>query len=182
MTAGTNMESGTLPFTAVDSAFTSLVNGKLTLPMGGTSANWMHGDGSIGTIASSPAILVTNNVTHTIVTSSNSANGFTLSSTRPVFVSYSVGILSSSSLSGGASGYAVIETCSFNSSTGTDWMENARVNNGQNNALIVGLGLSQPGGGNMTTIVPAGYFVRIRSVNTVGTCTFTFTPGVETSM
>lgn len=169
---------------ADSAAMTTALAGKMAVPTG-NSLQYLNGAGTPTTFPSIPSvfpILVTNLITHTIVTSSNSANGFSLSATRPMFVTYSVTITSSSTLSGGSAGYVVLEICSSNSSTGTDWMECSRITNGQTNTLIIGLALTQPCGGNMTAMVPNGYFLRLRSVNTTGTPSYVYNSGEEVSM
>lgn len=124
----------------------------------------------------------TNNAVRPIETVAAAANGFTLSAVQCTHVSYSVTILSSSTLAVGSSGYVVLEICPTNSSVAGDWQEIARLTNGQNNGLIVGLALNQPGGAPLAGIVPAGYYVRLRSVNVVGTPTYTWNSGQEVQL
>lgn len=115
-----------------------------------------------------------------IVTIAAAANGFQISSTRNADVGYSITITSTVSLSGNQVGYVVLEIAPTNSSTASDWIEIARVASGQSGALVIGLTLNQTGGGQITGSVPAGYYARIRSVNTTGTPVFTMNSGQET--
>lgn len=107
-----------------------------------------------------------------LVSVNNVANGFQISSSKDTSVNYSVSISTSVSLSGNSSGYAVLEICSTNSVTPGDWAEIARTASGQSGSLVVGLVLNQTGGGNLSGMVPAGYYARIRTVNVSGTPTY----------
>lgn len=108
----------------------------------------------------------------TIQTVDAAANGWQIDASRDAFVSYSVTIATSLSLSGGSGGYVVLEINATNASSG--WTEVARVTNSQSGSgLVIGLAISQSVGGPLSTEVPAGYYVRVRSVNSSGTPTFT---------
>lgn len=115
-----------------------------------------------------------------IVSVAAAANGFQISSTRDAQVQYAVTISTTVSLSGSAVGYVVFEICPTNSATAGDWMEIDRVPSGQSGALVVGLTLNQTGGGHVGGGVPAGYYSRVRSVNTTGTPTYAMNSGQET--
>lgn len=117
-----------------------------------------------------------------LVTTAAAANGFQIDSSRDADVTYSITITSASSLSGGSAGYVVLEIAATNSSTALDWKEISRTGNGQNNALIIGLSLSQVGGGPVSGKVPAGWYARLRTVNTVGTPTYTYNSGQEVKL
>lgn len=135
--------------------------------------------GRISSAVSALALSFQNQPTRTIQTVAAAANGWQLSTTRDAFASYSVTIATSISLSGNSLGYAVIEVCATNSVTASDWKEVARTPSGQSGTLVIGLVLNQTGGGCISCIIPAGWFVRIRSVNSTGTPTFTLTSGQE---
>lgn len=118
----------------------------------------------------------------TIQTVAASANGFQVSSTRDSNVTYSITIVTATTLGGGTnvSGYVVLEIAATNSATAGDWSEVGRVPSGQNNALTVALGtLTQTAGGSVHCLVPAGYYARLRSVNSNGTPTYTYNSGQE---
>lgn len=121
-------------------------------------------------------------LSRTIQTTAAAANGWQISSTRPAFVSYSGTIQSTSALAGGAAGALLLEVAATNSATAGDWKEIARTADGQTNGLIIGLGLNMVGGGCISGLVPPGYFVRVRAVNTTGTSTFTYNSGQEVQM
>lgn len=117
--------------------------------------------------------------TRSIVTTAAAANGFQLSATKDAQVGYSVTIVSTATISGNASGYVVLELAATNSSTASDWSEVGRISNGQSVSLAITLQAVSTGGGQITAYVPAGYYARLRSVNTAGTPTYTFNSGQE---
>lgn len=141
------------------------------------SSQFVYNDGANSLSLRSPSY--TNNASRTIQTVAGAANGWQLSSTRDATVRYSVTINSTVSLAGNQTGYVVIEVAATNSSTAGDWQEVGRVASGQSGALVIGLTLNQVGGGQLNADVPAGYYVRIRSVNTAGTPTYTYNSGQE---
>lgn len=125
-------------------------------------------------LSTKPAVKSFDNApTRTIQTTAAAANGWRLSTFRDSHVSYSVTIATSVSLSGSSTGYVVLEVAATNSTTASDWKEIARATSGQSGTLVIGLVLNQSGGGVLSGLVPANYFVRIRSVNTAGTPTYT---------
>jgi hypothetical protein len=123
-----------------------------------------------------------NTPSHSIVTTATAANGFQLSTTRDVDVNYSVTIVTSATIGGASSGMVVLEICPTNSSTAGDWQEVARVPNGQSITLAVALQSVQTIGGGVGCIVPAGYYVRLRSIIVSGTPTFTYNSGQEVQL
>lgn len=130
-------------------------------------------------LAAPVSLSFTNNASRTIQTVAAAGNGWQLSSTRNADVSYSVTIGTTVSLSGNSGGYVVLEVAATNSSTAANWQEVARVSSGQSGTLVIGLVLNQTGGGCLTATVPAGYYVRLRSVNTAGTPSYTYNSGQE---
>lgn len=134
-----------------------------------------------GIVTAASGISINNAPSRTIVTTINAANGFQISSTRGCQASYSITISASATglVGGASSGYVVFEVCSTNSATGTDWVEIGRWTNGQTFTSILTLSSSQPVGGDITKIVPAGYYTRLRSVNVAGTPTYSVNSGQE---
>lgn len=125
------------------------------------------------------AWVFTNNASRSIVTAINSANGWQLSSTRTSMVAYTLTTTTNASIAGGSDGYVVLEVCATNSATGSNWQEVARTRNGQALSLAITLQSIQNIATQVMAIVPAGYYVRLRSVNSVGTPTYAFTSGQE---
>lgn len=107
------------------------------------------------------------------------ATGFQISSTRDSMVTYSAKITTTATIAGGQEGYVVLEIASTNSATAGDWKEVGRVTNGQALSLALTLQSIQPVSGSLSAIVPAGYYVKIRSVNTTGTPTYSMVSGQE---
>lgn len=107
------------------------------------------------------------------------ATGFQVSSTRRSFVTYSSKIVTTATIAGGQEGYVVLEIASTNSATAGDWKEVGRVTNGQALSLALTLQSIQPVSAPMSAYVPAGYYVKIRSVNVTGTPAYTMVSGQE---
>jgi len=144
-------------------------------------ARWGISD-SIGTLIEAVAakqVRTVSTESRTIQTSTG-AVGWQISATKDSTVRYSVGINTSVSLSGNSSGYVVLEMAPTNSATAGDWVECARVPSGQSGTLVVGLVLNQVGGGMLEANVPAGYYVKLRSVDVAGTPTYTYNSGQKT--
>lgn len=129
--------------------------------------------------AATPARVFTNNAVRTIQTVAAAANGVLLNSSRDSFASYSVGVTVTATIGGASVGYVVLEVCATNSATAANWQEISRTSNGQAITLAIALQAVQLSGGQVSGMVPAGYYSRIRSVNVSGTPTFTFTSGQE---
>lgn len=107
------------------------------------------------------------------------ATGFQVSSTRDAMVTYSTKITTTATIAGGQEGYVVLEIAPTNSATAGDWKEVGRVTNGQALSLALTLQSIQPVSGSLSAIVPAGYYVKVRSVNTTGTPTYSMVSGQE---
>lgn len=158
---------------------TSEVDGSTTneieLPsQSGQSGRYLQSNGASAVWATLSTNRTINNAPgRSIVATAAAANGWQISSTRDADVSYSTTIGTSVSLSGNSTGYVVLEIAATNSTTASDWKEISRVSSGQSGTLVVGLVLNQTGGGVVTGTVPAGWYCRIRSVNTSGTPTYT---------
>lgn len=121
----------------------------------------------------------TNNATHTIQTVAAAANGFQLSTTRDAMVNYAATIVTAATLASGAVGSVVLEIASTNSSSAGAWQEIGRISNGQVFSLAVAIGCTQTVSGQVGGVVPAGYYARLRSINTTGTPTYTYNSGQE---
>lgn len=118
------------------------------------------------------------NPSRSIVTGTG-ATGFQVSSTRASFVSYTPKITTTATIAGGAEGYVVLEIAPTNSATAGDWKEVARLTNGQALSLALTLQSVQPVGSGLSAMVPAGYYAKLRSVNTTGTPAYTSVSGQE---
>jgi hypothetical protein len=138
--------------------------------------------GVITNTYSPPALSVNNSPSITIQTVAAAANGNQISASRNSAVHYSVTMVSTATIAGSASGYVVLEICPTNSTTAGDWIEIGRVANGQAVSLAVVLQSVSTGGGELSGIVPAGYYRRIRSVNASGTPSYTYNSGQEVQL
>lgn len=161
-------------------------NASITLTTTGTSGSATYNSGTgvlnVPNYTYTPPTRSFNNTPGRSLVTSTSGGGFQVDAARDSIVTYSVTITSASTLTGGAAGYVVLEIASTNSATAGDWREISRSANGQANALIVGLALSQVGGGPVNGVVPAGWYARIRTVNTTGTPTYTYNSGQEVKL
>lgn len=144
---------------------------------GSTGAQGSTGpQGATGTFATRA---FNNAPSHTIQTVAASANGYQLSTTRDSFVSYSASISVTATIGGASIGYIVLEICSTNSATAANWVEIARIANGQTITLAIALQSVQLTVGILSGLVPSGYYARLRSENTSGTPTYAFISGQE---
>lgn len=115
-------------------------------------------------------------------TSTRSLNSaFQVSSTRATFVSYTVDVATTLSLTGGATGTVTLQYANDSGFTsGVTTVQSAV--NGNTGTLTIGLALTQTGTAAVTGMIPAGKYVKIVTANTAGTPTFTYRAGQEVLM
>jgi len=111
--------------------------------------------------------------TRTIQTVAAAANGWQLSSTRVSMASYSVRITGNLNVEG----VVVIEVNPANTAVAAAWVEQGRVGVGQSGGISVPTNI---GTVQVSCFIPAGSFVRIRSINVSGTPAFSYQSGQET--
>lgn len=119
--------------------------------------------------------------THSLVTSTG-ASGFQISSTRNTMVTYAVNIATVASLGAPSAGYIALEIAPTNSATATDWYEVGARCRVDNTVGLLAVQSSQGGGCSFSTIVPAGYYAKLRTVTVSGSPTFTYISGSENQM
>jgi hypothetical protein len=141
-------------------------------------------DVSNAVAAANPSFSFNNSPGRSIVTTINAANGFQPSATRNTSCSYSITISATATglIGGASSGYVVYEICSTNSATGSNWTEIGRWTNGQSINSLLTLSSTQPIGSDVMKIVPAGWYVRLRSVNVSGSPSYTVNSGQEVAL
>lgn len=105
-------------------------------------------------------------------------SAFQISIAHNATVSYSIDIAATLSLTTGQVGTVILEYAD-NSGISTNVVEIGRFVNGNAGSLAIGLNLTQTQTANINGIIPAGKYVRIRTVNTTGTPTFTYRSGQE---
>lgn len=137
----------------------------------GTTAQYIRGDGSLATF---PTI----NTSSQASASRSLNSAFQISSTRNAQVSYSVQITVTASIAGGQNGDVILEIASDSGFTTN--VQTLAINGlGQTYTLAVALQGVQPQTGVVSGFIPAGYYVRLRTVNNVGTPAFSYRAGQE---
>lgn len=112
-------------------------------------------------------------------TSTRSLNtAFQISAGSAVFVSYSVDVASTLTLITGQTGTVILEYADDSGFT-TNVVTAQSAVNGNTGTLAIGLNLTQTGTASVSAMIPAGKYVRLRTVNTTGTPTFTYRAGQE---
>lgn len=111
-----------------------------------------------------------------VTRSFNSA--FQPSTTTWTRVNYSVLVTCTASLLGGQEGTVILEKAS-NSGFTTNVMELGRITGGNSVSLAIAITAVDKAGGQLSGDVEPNYYVRLRTVNTTGTPTFTYQSGVE---
>lgn len=110
------------------------------------------------------------------VRSLNSA--FLISAANDTYVSYSVDIQCTLSLSGGMQGTVFLETAD-NAAFNVNVTEICRTVNGNTGTLTIGLNITQSSTGTLSGTVLAGKWTRLRTNNDSGAPTFTYRSGQE---
>lgn len=106
----------------------------------------------------------------------NLNQAYSISGTSFVDIKFSGSISCNLSLTGGQAGEIYLEK-SANGTTG--WVIIGIVPSSNIGTLTIGLNTTQVSGGQLSTLLPPGYFWRFRTNNTTGTPTFTFLGGEE---
>lgn len=140
--------------------------GKPTIPAAQVKSDW-NASGTVAEILNKPAIpTVTPPAQSQPARTLNSI--FQISATRPAIVTYSIQITVTASIAGGQNGDIILEIAS-NAGFTTNVQTLAIGGNGQTYTLAIALQGVQPTTNNLTGFVPAGYYVRLRTVNNTGT-------------
>lgn len=100
-------------------------------------------------------------------------SGYQISTTRDAAVSYTVDIAATLSLTSGQAGSVVLEYADDSGFT-TNVKTVCQTVNGNTGTLTIGLNLTQTASGTLSGIIPANKYVRIRTVNTTGSPSFTY--------
>lgn len=154
ITAGTGLSGGTIT-----------TSGTISLPNTGTA-------GTYSGVTTDAQGRVTAGTTRAFNNPTRSLNtAFQL--TRDTFVSYTVDIAATLTLSGGATGTVTLEYAD-DSGISVNVVTVQSSVNGNTGALTVGLSLTQTSTASIAGIIPANKYVRIRTTNTAGTPSFTY--------
>lgn len=146
----------------------------------GTTLQYVRGDGTLATFLTDS---ITNNPSRTIQTMAAAANGWRPSGgdVRTYKVIYSVSLSSTATIGGASVATAVLETAATNSTTAADWTTVGKISNGQTITLAIALQSVQTAVLSVSAMIPAGSYVRLRSVLT-GTSSASFDSGQEILM
>lgn len=131
----------------------------------GTTAQYLRGDGSLGT--RSPSYL-----TRALNTC------YQVSASRDAVVSYSVEFTTVSTLTSGQGGTVFLELFADSGCT-TGTQEVMRVSSSNTQSLGLSVTMTQIATGTLSGFVPAGGYVKQRTANTTGAPTYTARPGQE---
>lgn len=152
---------------------TALVSGlatKLNAP-GGSTAQYIRGDGSLATLPTTSA--------PSQATATRALNtAFQISATRNADARYSVQCTITASITGGQNCDVILEIASDAAFT-TNVQTVGVVGTGQTYTLAIALAGVQPQTAQVTGWVPAGYYVRLRTVQNTGAPTFAYRGGQE---
>lgn len=162
----------TLATVATSGSYNDLTS-KPTIPSGQVQSDWTQAStGSVDYIKNKPTA-------RSQSSSSRSLNIiFQVSATRWSLVRYSVDISTTVSLSGSQVGQVVLEMAT-NAAFTTGVQTIQQFSNGNSGTLVIGLVLTQLNTACLSGDIPAGNYVRLRTVNLTGTPTFTYQAGQE---
>lgn len=164
VTAGTGLSGGTITTT-----------GTVSLPNTGSP-------GTYSTVTSDTQGRIVSGFMRGFTQPMRSLNtAFQPSTTQDTFVSYTVDVAATLSLTGGATGTVTLQYAD-NSAMSTNLVSVQSGVNGNTGTLTIGLALTQTGTCFLTGIVPAGKWVRLLTTNTTGTPTFTYRQAQEVTL
>lgn len=105
-------------------------------------------------------------------------SAFQVSTSRDALVTYSVQITVTASIAGGQNGDIILEIASDSGFT-TNVQTLSISGLGQTYTLAIALQGVQPQTGVLQGYVPAGYYARLRTVNNIGTPSYSYRAGQE---
>lgn len=156
-----------------NNALPDYIKNKPTIPAAQIQSDWTQSNSSsVDFIKNKPAAISQSSASRSL------NSGFQISATRNSLVSYSVDIATTLSLTTGQTGTVFLEIASDSGFT-TNLQEIGRTVNGNTGTLTLGLNLTQNVTATLGGLVPAGYYCRLRTQNTVGTPTFNYRSGQE---
>lgn len=165
--AGLSPSAGQMPyFTGGYSAgvFNSTTYGRSLLNLSNAAA-------LAAAVAAGVTPATVNNAPGRSLTTSTGAVGFQPNATQNVEASYDLTLTCTATIGGTASAKVVLEICATNSATPSDWVAIGEFTNGQAISLALALQSVQTMAGNISKVIPAGYYAKLREI-TSGTTTF----------
>lgn len=156
---------------ATSGAYTDL-SGKPTIPSAQIQSDWTQtSTGSVDYIKNKPVARSQSSTTRSLNT------GFQVSTTRDSLVNYAVNVTTTASLTSGQTGTVAIDIASDSGFTTN--LQSLSAVNGNSVSLAIALTAVQTVTATLSYYVPAAYYVRLRTVNTLGTPTFSYAGGQE---
>jgi hypothetical protein len=153
ITAGTGLSGGTIT-----------TSGTISMPNVGTPSTYSTvTTDSQGRVSSGTTMSVNDTPGRSIVTTTSST-GFQIDASRSAMVNYDIDMSTTASIAGNASVTVYLETAATNSTTPSDWTTIAKVSNAQALSLAITLQSIQGTTQSLNRKIPAGKYVRIRSV------------------
>lgn len=161
ITAGTGLSGGTITST-----------GTISLPNTGTA-------GTYTTVTTDAQGRVSAGLAPSQSAATRSLNtAFQISASRGAWVTYSVQITVTASIAGGQNGDVILEIASDSGFTAN--VQTLSISGvGQTYTLAIALQGVQPQTSPVSGYIPAGYYARLRTVNNVGTPTYSYRAGQE---
>lgn len=152
------------------------LSGKPTIPAAQVQSDWAQSNsGAVDFIKNKPS---TPAARSQLAQTRSFNSGFQVSTTRDALVTYSVDVSCTSTLVAGQTGTVFLEIASDSGFT-TNLQEVGRFVNSCTQTLGLTVTMVQAVTANVGGYIPAGYYVRLRTVNTLGTPTFTYRSGQE---
>lgn len=172
-TDGVTVTNGSAPVTLASGSQADIRAG-----INAAAIGWVSGQGY--TISASDVVSTTQpTALRTYSSPTRTLNSaFLISSSQDAQVSYAVNIAATLSLTTGQTGTVYLEYADDSGFT-TNVVDVQSSVNGNSGSLTLGLGLGQSVTASLSGMVPAGKYVRLRTVNTTGTPTFTFATAQE---
>jgi len=157
----------------------SIPTGTVTSITAGVGLNGgvITGSGTISVVPRS----FNNTASKTLVTSATGQGGVVLDASRDAAVTYSVATSTTATIGGASSVTVYLEIATTNSATAGDWTAIQTVSNGQTITLAIVLQSVQSNTLTVSGIVPAGYYVRVRTA-VAGTASATYVNGQEVKL
>lgn len=176
---------GFTPYNATNpNSFIDLAGARLSITFtttGTGAATYNSGNGALNVPNTTPAAIVINDVPGRSIVTTTTSTGFQIDASRACEVHYDIDLSTTASIAGNAAVSVYLETAATNSTTAGDWTSIAKVTNTQALSLAITLQSIQGVTMSFNRKIPAGKYVRLRSVIS-GTASATIAYAQETKL